>query len=350
MNAQIFSSFTREKFRDIEQEVQAKHHALNTEAKEKGQYFGKQNLPTHAEPINNYVRPIIEGYRIIYQEAKRAMERVTGEVEAAIDQLDDQIVQWKDKVKVIVHDISMLEKQLTVDNSNYPWRIFPLVLIGALFMVSAETGFNGVSFQIFGQNLFVSIIMAVGVSVALVLLFHGFKKSLTWAKTQAQRWAIIAGWIVFYTVVFYFLAELRQMYLVANGEEHNISKLMFILVNWLMLLATAFLLSKFPSWQAIQARMARKPIERKIKKKIEEKERVEKELSEKLTQLKALERDRANAPKYDDGTRDLIGVMARKTVSDFLHENIQYRSDGNSSFGSFDAKDPLNTNLQIHEA
>lgn len=350
MTTQTFSLYTKDRLEEIEQNIQEKHEDLNKEAKDKGSYFGKQNLPGSKEPINNYVRPVIEGYRVVFQEAKRAIEKVSATVETSIDQLDDQITQWAEKAKTVHHEIGILEKQLPSDKSDYPWQIFPLVLLGAIFMIAAETGFNGVSFQVLGQSFLVSIVMAIGVSVAIVLLFHGFKKTLMWAKNPLQRWLIITGWIVFYTIVFYFLAALRQEYLEASGGNHEVSKLMFIIVNWLMLLATAFVLSKFPSWEAIQMKLKRSPIEKKLKEKRKEKERLDRELSEKKTQYRMLERDFQNMPKYEEGLRDLLGVMARKTVSDFLHENIQYRSDGNSNFGSFDPNDVLNTNLEIHQA
>ncbi len=350
MNTQIFSSFSREKLKKVEKDIQEKHEDLNQEAKSQGAHFGRQNLPQKDEPINNYLRPVIEGYRVVFQEAKRAVEGISGEIETALDQLDDQIEQWQGKVKKALHEKSLLVKEFPKDKSNYPWKIFPLVLFGIIFMVGAETGFNGVAFQVLGQNLLISILMAIGVSVGIVLLFHFFKRSLAWGTTPLQKHLIILGWIVFYTALFYLLAELRQEYLAANGESHNIPKLMFVAVNWLMLLATAFILQWFPSRDAIQALMKRKPLERQIAIKENELKRLEQELSEKKTQKKILERDMLNMPKYENSTRALLSVMARKSVSDFLHENLQYRSDGNSSFGAFDTEDVLNTNLQIHEA
>ncbi|MCF8459620.1 MAG: hypothetical protein K9G46_02765 [Flavobacteriales bacterium] len=331
----------------LEQEVQRKHTQLNHDSKDKGRFFGKQNLPLAKDSLNHYIHFIIEGYRVIYQESKRDLDKVSGEIDSAIEQLDERISQSIDKSHQLTHKLAILDKELPHDSSDYPWKVFPFVLLAVLFMLAAETGFNGMAFQIFGQNLLFSMIMAVGVSAAIMLLFHGYRKTLSIAKTSAQRWLIILGWAVFYTIVFYFLAHLRMDYLKATGSTEEISTVMFILVNWLLLLATGYVLTKCPTWEAVKHKVRQMKMEKAIADTNREKTETDTELAEMQTHRKALMKDYENMPKREKSMRDWIHSLLRQSVSDFLHENIQYRSDGNSTFSSFDVNDSLQESLHI---
>ncbi|MCF8278218.1 MAG: hypothetical protein K9J17_15935 [Flavobacteriales bacterium] len=347
MKTSILSSNGKSQLEAIEQEIHRKHTRLNDESKDKGRFFGRQNVPLPKQPINHYIRFIVEGYKVIFQEAKRDIEKISSDMDSTIEQLDDRISQFTEVSRHLTYNLAILDKELPKDTTGYPWSFLPYAIVAVIFMLAAETGFNGVAFQIFGQSLFFSVIMAVGVSASIMLLFHGYRKTLALAKTPATRWLIILGWVVFYTVVFYFLAQLRMDYLKAVDSAEEISPVMFILVNWLLLLATGYVLSKFPTWEALKVKLTRKQMEKNIADKARQKAETERELAEMQTYRRAVSIDYGNMPKYETNMRDWINSLARQSVSDFLHENIQYRTDGNSSFGNFDVDDPLQQNLQI---
>jgi len=347
MKTSHFSFNGKSTLEAIEQEIHRKHTLLNDESKDKGRFFGKQNLPSPKQSINHFVLFIIEGYRVIHQEAKRDLEKISRDTDSAIEQLDDRISQFTSGSHQLIHDLAILDKELPKDTTGYPWRFLPFAIVAVLFLLAAETGFNGVAFQIFRQSLFFSVIMAVGVSAAIMLLFHGYRKTITLAKTTTQRWLIILGWVVFYTLVFYYIADFRMEYLKETDSAEEISPMAFIIVNWLLLLSTGYVLSKFPTWEALKVKLNRKQLERSIAEKIRQKAQTDRELGEMKTHRAALTKDYQNMSKCEANMRDWINSLARQSVSDFLHENIQYRTDGNSSFGNFDVDDPLQHNLQI---
>ena len=346
---EVFSSYMQEKLEDFAEHVKAERENINASAAQKGKDLGSDNLPKKGSPIGHHIGTVLEDCRELYLKGIRTLEEIHSHLDSAINQLLEQVEQKTEEIEKVVHKIKQLKNDLPVDSTSYPWRIFKYVLGGILFILFGEVGFNGLAFQVIGGSLIANVFMALAVSMAIVLLVHTFQWTLGFAKKRWQLVVIILSWVVFYTSVFIFLAQLRVSYLEATESGRNISPVMFVVVNWLLLLGAGVLMRLLPTWGALQTRLNRKDKDKEITKLEKLLTQLQKERDDLKTHLAGLESDRENLPKHEKHLHDQVVTIARRSLMSFKEENIRYRSDGHCELGTLHPEE-LNINLKLENS
>ena len=349
MKTETFSSNMQEKLEELQEHIKEEHAKTDANAAKKGRELGSDNLPKTESPIGHFVGSILEDCRVLYQHGMRTMDSIGTHLDSSIKQIQEQIDQKTKVIEGLIHKIKQLKNDLPTDSTSYLWRFFKFVVIGVLFILASEVAFNGLAFQVMGGSLISNMAMAIGVSMAIVILFHAFQWTLGFAKNRWQRIAIITGWVVLYTVIFIFLAQLRVQYLEATESGRNISPVMFVVTNWLLLLGAGVLMRLLPSWGALQVRMNRKDRDKEIAKLEKQLQQLLAERDDLSTHKAGLASDKENLSKHEKHLHDEVVTLARRSLMTFKEENIRYRSDGHCELGTLHPEE-FNINLKLENS
>lgn len=315
-------------------------------AKRLGRFFGTENRPKQGESLGNYIHPIIKACEVLYQTVKMELGSIQASIKNEIQICKASLGQLYEKRQEFKRQKNVYEHMLGQE-TKYSLGLL-LILCSLLFLIlGADTFFNGTVFQIFGNGFITSILMGLGFSLALLLLFHAFKKTIELAKNDLQKQLIVLAWIVFLTAIFYFLGDYRTVWLIARGGSGEISTIGYILFNWLFVLAGAVILSKIPHLHEIKLVLDNARAEdrvRVIQKKIDE---TQKKINKLEERLRCLEQELENLPWYENDLKKLIESTAKEAVSEFISENLKARTDGSSSYSSFNQNDIFNPQIPI---
>ncbi|MGE0637680.1 MAG: hypothetical protein AB7P01_14640 [Bacteroidia bacterium] len=342
MKTTTFSAFAQTRVEALETEIEQEHQVIHEEALKKSRFFAQENRPAPKEAINSYVRPIIEGYSLLTNKVKMGLSKLILEIENELSICKTSIAQLSGQKATLVKEINLKRSALEKYVTTYPWRVLPLVLLFAAIMLVSEVLFNALAFQVFGNSLLFSILIALGITLAVVVVFHLFQKSLTLAKTLLHRILIVIFWVCIITLFFYFLGVFRNSFFESNENNNEVPLLGFIIINWILLIATGYILGKCPQWADVMNKYEELKGKRKIRKLTKSLSALDAELNKRETTQKALERDRDHIPSLQEELSNWISSMTRKTLSDFVMENVANRTDGHSNFNTFDKEDFLN--------
>ena len=330
----------RDTLKAIKDFILGRHESQIERSKELGIRHGKSNEPKPKEPVRIYIEPIISFYGVLWSDVKLMLGDLRNDLDSIIEWLKERADQLNKKIGKIEQEIITLEDQLLEHKANFPWALFVLLSVCLCGVLAAEVFYNAKVFSLLRQNLLVTSLLAIGISCGMAIVFRERNKYLKAATTKAQKAIIIAIWVGGFTTLFVLLGLYRNEYVQAAGNDATeFSVLLFVLINWILLIAADFLLARMPNTALIKAVFAKRSVVRKIRKLQAEMWDLQKELESVLTRLAAYERDLINLPQEEHNFEKITLHSMKQSVAEFMSENKKQRTDGECALGSYDYDD-----------
>ncbi|MFA6089450.1 MAG: hypothetical protein WC755_06305 [Candidatus Woesearchaeota archaeon] len=299
-------------------------------AKINGRITGIRNIPAS---VGDQIAPYIGD---IKAKCEKLMADVNGHLqpEAQFPEAKMDADYFREKVGVIETEIKEKEAQnqsdesetRSFDKSSLPTR-FGIALIVTLIMYTGDATFIAKSFQVTGENLLVSLILSIGVSVTVFAYSHMAPFLYKGAKSQAGRRKVVYVSLLGTTIVFVVLAIFRATYL-ANHDVH-INPINFVIINlFFFIVSTLISFFMFPTWEEFKENTLKLKILFALKKRRKEVERLKKEI-EKI-KLTILERTklRLRIAHQANYAAERIRKIYDEAIGVFITTNLQFRTDG----------------------
>lgn len=315
---------------ELEEIIKKRDKELKAKAVEKARENAKKNLP-EADKTGQFA--------ILTSDIKASYEELAMEVfqynqpETLLPELYMDNEKAKEQEKICLEDIKKLEHQNLSDERNlnnekpvdlmskYRKGYLLLLIIGA-----GELFFNTMAFQAIGDNLLFSLLIALSVTVAMLMLAH-YSAILIKKETRTKQKIFIGvSSLLIVTGVCLVMAYLRSEYMAKNGISINM--LLFLILN-IGLFAVAALVSytQMPSWEEIKENQRIKKICQAIEKRTNQINNLKQNIKNVKDALIETNKIRTKI-SYD--TKYKIAVIQKKyleAVSLYKCENIDFRSD-----------------------
>ncbi len=195
-----------------------------------------------------------------------------------------------------------------------------------LLFFAAEAFFTSLSFQFFGENLLVSILIAIPFTMAVSEYAHLVAQQYRKYQVPLKRKIFLILATLFAALVFLGLSYFRSM---ALGKEGiSIGTLFFVLVNIFIFLVAAFLHYRYsPTKEELLKFRAHKKLKDEIDKRDAEIKKIEQhmeELKDKLNEkaMLALQLDH-----YAKNTLEEIRMLYREAIAELKDTNLRLRTD-----------------------
>ncbi|MCG3167173.1 MAG: hypothetical protein POELPBGB_02957 [Bacteroidia bacterium] len=338
------SQLTETRLKNLERQIEEKHTEIYEKEMKFARNYGRENRPRPDEAISPFVRPILEVYALLFQKVNKELQNLLREIDTEAEIAKSAFSQLSGQKAEVMRKINIRKSALEDLETKYPWKLLPLLFIFAGIILVSEIFLNAFGFSIFGNSLLFSMLISLGVSMAIVIIFHLFIKTIAYAKTLLHKVLIYTAWVIAITVFFYYVGLFRELYLKSNGFQDNIPILGFIIFNWFLLLGAAYILSKCPTWEEITKKYHHIQHSRELRKFKKSLFEIENELNEVGMKMEILKRDKEHIASKDTVMERWIVGMMRKTLADWRSENIGTRTDGFSDLNTIDQNDFLNTN------
>lgn len=329
---------------EIDEMLQKEHQKIKEAAYEDGKFNALKN-PSQPFVEGDKLIHYIAGYKANYEQlALRVLEKYRpathlpeGRIDA--DWAEIQNKRLNDAIKQLMIQKNLLKKELgSFDPSEMASRLRKINWISAGLFVG-ELALNTQAFQITGDNLISSLILAASVSFTVCLGAHFAGRRYKDAKTKMARRIILLCSAVGITVFSSVVAALRSFWMTKMGID--ISPMSFTVFN-IAFFAIAALLNWYihPTKEEMEAHRGKLQKYYQIKKLEKELERKNKELVEHEISSKEASKRHIQQVVCSEYAVEKIKRMYEETVQAFKNGNIQCRKDIPGCFS--DPIPPLN--------
>jgi len=195
----------------------------------------------------------------------------------------------------------------------------------ALFF-AAEALFTSLSFQFFGENLLVSILIAIPFTLAVSEYAHLVAMQFQKYKSELKRWIFLLLAILFASVVFFGLSYFRSQALGKDGM--SIATVFFVMINLFIFLVSAFLHFKYSMTKEDKIKYhTHKQLKLEIEQRNAEINRIEQHISDLEAQLQAKAMFAVHLEHYAKNTIEELRKHYEEAVEILKSTNIMLRTD-----------------------
>jgi hypothetical protein len=298
-------------------------------ARKLGKHFARKNLPCPAgDTLNPYIGQIKSAYEadaayiIKHHQPKTLVTELRLDTEYARDR--DKTLEGTVNAKQSLNQNDLYDLE-DFNPTNIRSRICWVIIL-TLCLLTGETAWNTVSFQVTGLTLLFSMFLSFVFSVAVFIVAHLIPMYYKHLLTKLKRRVLLVVSTVLITGAFYVVAVFRSMYLARYGVTLSLGY--FIIIN-LFFYATSAMLSYFlfPPLDEIMDHWHHNRQLKNIKKRskeIEEHEEERQELRNVVYKNAIMKIGIATSAK------DLLELTRRRyaeAIEIFKSTNLIYRSD-----------------------
>lgn len=309
--------------------IRDQNKQLQEQVRAKARHFAKRNQPASVgDNLEHYIGECRSGYEKLTSDVFERLLPATHYNEAKVE--TDYYREKDDRLSQEIEILELENQNDTLelgdyDPGNIPQRIKWMLIITTIILIG-EILLNIKAFQVMGDNLLVSFLIAVGVSLAVSIFSHLAPMLYKEAKTKMRRRLIVVITLFSATAFFYAIAMLRSAYFASNGT--TVSPWYFVVFNLLIFIVSALLSYFFlPTWPEIKYYWHCKKITDKIQKRLSEiKERTDQKEDIRTTVLEntKLRMKILHKAQYKI---EAIKKMCLQAIEIFKNTNLTYRMD-----------------------
>jgi hypothetical protein len=233
-----------------------KHAEYFQSARLLGQAHGTKNLPRSDEPhFAHNISSIVANYNSVLAENHIRMQ---AHMEIELGTRDLEQLKHEKEAAMRKHDVLIAENNILAEKLNSGSSSMLKLLLGIVLVIGIGTGeilLTTSAFQILGNGMGSSILMAAGLTIALIAVTHLIPLYIARIRSIWGRKLAILCLSVSLLILVSGLAHFRDLYLqrINGSNSGTSSQLWFIVINILMVIAlygTAVHLV-LPSWQSV---------------------------------------------------------------------------------------------------
>lgn len=317
---------------DFKAQVRKVHAETKQKAAQDARFYAEEGKPdVNEDDLRPYVSSLVCSYDLLEAEAENITQANSNKAQGTIER-----EEWEEKnskldqeIKDHEHDKKRVKHAKESIVSSYPWDRYPLVKAAVYICSGFEALVSRSSFQVLGQSVGASYLIALGFAFIMALLAEFTAKLIKSAKTPQELKIRIGASIVIMAGFFFVLTRLRLMFLHLTNTfspEMEVSPIYFVLLN-LVFFAVSVSVAYFymPEKEEMQARDKERKLEkelaaidRKIGKLKEEKLKEERKCKDSL-------KDRAASIMSEESLKKWIQSLKNETIQEFISVNIRYR-------------------------
>lgn len=241
---------------ELEREIEKEHFRLWQLAKEMGIRMGLKRSADGVDDLSTLTESIYSGYNELMSFANRRNQSVVEMAHGAMD-----VAHYKQDNKRLTSEAKKAESvwkvsldrlgDLRATNGAY-WRFAGGILL-AILVAIYDVLYISSAFQVSGEPLYKSILMGIGISVALGVVGILGSASIEMVKNKLLKRVLYTGLFIFVSSGLYVICAIRSDYF-HQVTGKTISPWEFLLLNLIALAAFHFIATMIiiPTWAKIK--------------------------------------------------------------------------------------------------
>ena len=208
-----------------------------------GKIFGVRNLPEpFGDILNSYIGDIktkCESMITFLDDMIQAQSHIPefNSERRKVQEEEERISGENSKIIQIIKNILIELEGIILNDINLKIRT---IIIFFVFLFIAESIFNAMGFEAFGENLLFSMILGMGMTLMIVLGSHGLGVQVQRIESRKTRIIVVVSVLIIALPFFYSLAYLRN-YVLAKEGVTGIGIMSFIIFNYAFFIISSFL-------------------------------------------------------------------------------------------------------------
>ena len=325
----------------LEISIMQEHAKFKKEAGSAAKLFAQKDLPAlEGDVLDPYISGIVGKYEqqktIATKEIQASVHKASGVME--LDAWKDADADLQAQVETQQKKADALQYECDTLDSTYNWKHFPLIWLLIVSGSALEAFFSRGSFQLFGENLGLSYLIAFLFGGLMALLSHLVPKYIQKGQTPEEQKARTWTVALVMTLFFAFLASLRVLFFNKTGQLQ--SDLLLVGISFVFINLVLFAASCYLAYYYLPTKE-----DTKAKEKLDELTKTHKEIDAlKGTQQQAKQdrnailTDRMARMEYAKYIEKWIESLKRDSIEEFKMVNIHQRGKIPSCF-----KQPFNS-------
>lgn len=317
---------------ELERKIEKEHAKNMHEVKSSARFFAESDKPhTDENDLSPYIGNFITRYDQLQAYAEKQIQSSLNKAQGAMilsawkeqnDKLQNRMEDTKHKVKLLKHQAENIIL-------TYNWSLYEVIILGIVASSSMEAFLSRGAFQLFGENLGISYIIALCFAVIMGFLAHFIAKYFKNSKTERQLKIRMLATTAVMSVFFYLLAMLRIMFFEKIGimdEKDALSPFYFTLMN-LIFFGTSVVLAYLylPTKEERRAKDRQKELKKEIEKGEKEIFALSDEQEKAITKRDEALSERMAIMEYGKYISKWIQALKTEIVEEFKITNIHNR-------------------------
>ena len=230
----------------IEQIIKNEVNEINIIAKNLATNYAERQFPPIAGvKLNMVIEEIKARYEKLGIKVCKELQSAVNQPEVATDRLkvEAEIKKTSNTINELENKGNQAEKEQQNLNIEGHYQTLKEVRIKNILFFGAEVLFTSLSFQFFGENLLISILIAIPFTLSVSEYAHLVAMQYKKYTNVLKRRIFLLASILFASLVFFGLSYFRSQALGKEGV--SVSTFFFVLINLFIFLVSAFLHYKY---------------------------------------------------------------------------------------------------------